>query len=171
MNRLLGIACATALLCALATPAAAQSNQASTTGSTTIVRPVTITKNFDLAFGRIARPSTGTATVTLTTSSDTPTTDNGVILGGTTHHANYTINGEGGQVVSITVPANFTMNGPSSSTLLVTLTKDVAETETLSNALGAAGSKDVNIGGSFPLSATTPTGAYTGTFNVDVAYE
>lgn len=161
-----------AMLVGLGSPAFAQTNQASTTGSTTIVRPVTITKNADLVFGRVVRPSTGTGTVTLTTTSDTPTIDNGLILGGiTTSHANYTINGEGGQAVSITIPASFTMSGPSASSLVVTLTKDVTGSETLSNALGAAGSKTVNIGGSFPLTATTTTGAYTGTFNVDVAYE
>ena len=45
---------------------AANTSSATATGSVTIVRPLTITKNSDLAFGRIVRPRTGgTGTVTL----------------------------------------------------------------------------------------------------------
>ena len=40
----------------------------------------------------------------------------------------------------------------------------------LSGALGAAGSATLNLGGSFNLPSTQASGAYTGTFNVTVAY-
>lgn len=173
MNKIINSGLALMALAGAAAPALAQSNSVTTTGTTTIVRPVTITKSSDLAFGRIVRPSTGSATVTMANTADTVSADGSAqVLGGiSTSRAKYLINGEGGQVVSISVPASFSMTGPTGATLLVTLDKDVAGTETLSNALGSAGSKAVDIGGSFPLTASTVTGAYTGTFNVDVAYQ
>ena len=45
-----------------------------------------------------------------------------------------------------------------------------AGTQTLSGALGTAGTLVVNVGGSVPIASTTPTGLYTGTFTVSAAY-
>jgi hypothetical protein len=175
MNRFLKIGIASAMLAGVATPAFGQAtNTAETTGSTTIIRPVTISKTADLSFGRIVRPSSSTSTVALTDASDTVTASgNGLVLAGiATSRAKYNINGEGGQAVSITIPANFTMTHTNSTdTLLVTLDPDLTATETLDSSLGNAGTKALNIGGSFPLTTTTVTGAYTGTFNVSVAYQ
>jgi hypothetical protein len=174
MNKLVKIGLSAAMVAGIATSASAQSNSASTNGSTTIVRPVTISKSADLSFGRIVRPSSSTSTVALTDSSDTVTASgNGLVLSGiATSRAKYTINGEGGQVVSITIPEDFTMEHTNETdTLLVTLDADLTATETLDSTLGNAGSLALNIGGSFPLTTTTATGAYTGTFNVSVAYQ
>lgn len=156
-----------------AMPAFAQSDTASATGSTTIVRPVTITKDADLAFGKIIRPGTGTSAVSMTDAADTVTADgDGFAVGGGTSRAKYTIDGEGGQVVALTVPANFNMTrSGGAETLTVTLDPDLGATTTLSNALGAAGTKALNIGGSFSVLSTTVTGLYSGSFDVTVAYQ
>ena len=51
---------------ALTTPAFAQdSDTADADGSTTIIQPLTMSKDADLSFGRIVKQSTGTATVTI----------------------------------------------------------------------------------------------------------
>jgi hypothetical protein len=42
--------------------------------------------------------------------------------------------------------------------------------QTLSSSLGNGGSLAVAVGGSFPITASTPTGAYSGTFSVTVQY-
>lgn len=174
MNKIFKPLVGAAMLAALATPAFAQTNQVTTTGTTTIIRPVTISKATDLVFGRIVRPTTGTSTITIANNSNSSVESgagDALVLGGiTTSRATYTINGEGAQVVNVTVPATFDMTGP--GTITVTLLDDlpVSNQVTLSNALGAAGSAALNIGGSFDVTDATVTGAYSGTFDVTVAY-
>lgn len=153
-------------------PAFAQaSDSATATGSTTIIRPVTIANTAGLAFGRIVKPSSGTGTVAIADSADTVTAGNGAVAlsGLATSRAKFTIDGEGGQAVSITVPATFDLiNG--ASNLTVTLDPDLTASETLSGTLGAAGTLSLNIGGSFSVPDATTTGAYSGSFPVTVAY-
>ncbi len=139
-----------------------------TTGSATIIQPITLTQGTGLAFGTIVRPGTGTGTVTIDSTTGARTVANGVVgLASTTSRATYTVNGEGGSTFSITVPATFNLAGP--STIPVTLTP-TGSTGTLSNALGTAGSASFGVGGNFSVSDTTPTGTYTGTYDVTVAY-
>jgi hypothetical protein len=52
----------------------------------------------------------------------------------------------------------------------VTLARNPAGNLTLSNALGTTGTASLDIGGSFAISDATPTGDYSGTFVVSVAY-
>jgi hypothetical protein len=140
------------------------------TGSVTIIRPLTVTKSTDLAFGTIVKPATGTGTVSIANNSTTVSaTDGAVSLTGTGTHAIFTANGEGGQAVNVTVGSLTMANG--ASNIAVTLSPDVSGATTLSGALGGAGSKTVNIGGSFTVPSALPTGAYTGTFDVTVAYQ
>ena len=76
MNKLFK-ACALALG-TLSAPALAQASaSASANGSTTIIQPVTVTKNSDLVFGRIVRPSAGSDTVSISNTSDTVTATGG----------------------------------------------------------------------------------------------
>ncbi len=147
----------------------------SATGTVTIFRPITLTKNTDLSFGTLVRPGSGSGTVTIAQADGARTFTGGVALlstgpNATAGRATYTVNGEGGQSFSITVPANFTMTRTGGAeTILVTLTP-TATTGALSNALGAAGSATFGVGGELPVSDTTATGAYTGTFSTTVAY-
>jgi len=68
------------------------------------------------------------------------------------------------------VPTSFTMHGPGGSTIEVTPDPDISGSVTLSGSLGGAGSTTVTIGGSFPLSTGTATGAYAGSFPVIFQY-
>lgn len=152
-------------------PAAALAQApANTTASATIVRPLTITKTSDMAFGRIILPATGNGAVTLPANADTATPTNVTLLGAVTR-AKYTIDGEGGQVVTIATPPTFDMAGPGADVLTVTLASDLGAATTLSNALGAAGTATLNLGGSFPVAFNTTAGTYTGTFDVTVSYQ
>lgn len=157
----------------LGTAANAQSSAtASANGSTTIVRPITITNTADLAFGRIVKPSTGTGTVAIADNADTVSAASGAVAlsGITTSRAKFDIAGEGGQVISVAVPASFDMaNG--GDTITVTLDPDLGSTTTLSGALAAAGSASLNVGGTFNVPAATPTGLYSGSFSVTVQYQ
>lgn len=158
----------------LAGPAFAQSASTTGTGSITVIRPLTLTKNADLKFGSVVRPSTGSGNVVVSSAGARSVTGSVVALssGDSPQAAQFTVDGEGGQSVSVTIPATFTMaNG--SDTLTVTTSNNLtgsAAAQTLSNALGAAGSLVFKVGGSVPVLSTTPTGAYSGTFTVSAAY-
>ena len=164
----------TAAFAGLAGEAWAQASATqSTTGTGTILQPLTLTKNTDLAFGTIVRASSGSNTVVVneTTGARTLTGGgNSALVTSTTSRATYTVNGEGAQTFSITVPASFNMTrSGGSETLAVTLVSTAAS-GTLSGSLGSAGSATFGVGGSFPLDNTAVAGSYSGTFNVTVAY-
>jgi len=173
MNKIL-IAAAAVALTAVAAPALAQSASTTGSGSITVIRPLTITKTADLKFGTVVRPGTGSGSVAVSAAGARSVTGGvvGLSSGDTPAAAAFTVAGEGGQSVSVTIPATFSMaNG--SDTLTVTTTNSLtgsAATQTLSNALGSAGSLAFNVGGSVPVASTTATGAYTGTFTVSAAY-
>jgi hypothetical protein len=139
-----------------------------TTGSATLIQPITLTQGTGLAFGTLVRPGTGTGTATIDSTTGNLTVANGVVaLASTTSRAVYNVAGEGGSTFSIAVPATFNLTGP--STIPVTLTP-TGSTGTLSNALGTAGTASFGVGGNFSIASTTATGSYTGTYNVTVAY-
>lgn len=151
---------------------AANTDNTSATGSVTILQPLTITKNADLAFGRIVRPRTGSGTVTLANTGNAVVAGTGAVAlsGITTSRAQFTVDGEGGQVVTTSIPSSVSLvNG--TNTIPVTLSPDFGSTVTLSGALAAAGSKVLNVGGSFSLPSTQASGAYSGSFTVTVAYQ
>lgn len=170
-NILIG-ASAAALLAGFA--GAASAADATATTSVTVLRAITIAKDADLAFGTIVRPA-APATVTLNTAGAV----SGVTtVGGGTTAAQFTVNGEGNQTFSIAEVA--TLAGPSASSLTLTLSKIATTgsvstgvaggTGTLDGSLGGAGVAVIKYGASFPITATTTTGAYTGSLTVTVDY-
>ncbi|RZI99477.1 MAG: DUF4402 domain-containing protein [Brevundimonas sp.] len=172
--RILAAAVALAVL-GFAAPALAQSTASTTgTGSITVIRPLTITKNADLKFGSVVRPSTGSGNVVVSAAGARSVTGSVVALssGDTPGAAQFTVAGEGAQSVSVTIPATFSMaNG--SDTLTVTTSNSLtgsAAAQTLSGTIGSAGTLAFNVGGTVPVASTTATGAYTGTFTVSAAY-
>lgn len=171
-------AAAAGLMAGMATVANAQAAQDSATTSVTIIRPITISKTADLAFGTIVRPPAA-ATVSLSTAGAVTgvTTVGGA---GTRTAAVFVVNGEGGQTYTISeVP---TLSGPGGA-LTLTLVKAVSGsgatisttaaggTGVLGGSLGAAGSATLTYGASFPIDETTATGAYTGSLQVTVNYQ
>jgi hypothetical protein len=165
------MAAAAALLAfASASTAFAQSDTGS--GTITILRPVTVTKDADLAFGTVTRPASGSGLVTVATTGARTVAAGIVEVGAGTTAAQFTIDGEGGQSVSITVDANFNMS-QGGTDLAVTTSNNLPgglTTQALSGSLGSAGALVVLVGGEVTLADTTPTGTYTGTFTVAAAY-
>jgi hypothetical protein len=149
----------------------------STTASITIIRPIVLTKVTDLVFGAVTRPAAGTNTVTMTDASDTPTTSvaNSLITtgaGSTRTRASYTVTGETGRTVAISVDdttPTLTRSG-GSETLDVTLDLE-GTTDTLEGANGNfSGDGTFYIGGEIAIPAATVAGAYSGSFTTTVAY-
>jgi hypothetical protein len=169
--RSIGKIVAPLILTAISGSAFAQATASvTTTGSATIIQPITLTQGTGLAFGTLVRPGTGTGTVSIDSTNGALAVGNGVVaLGTASSRAVYNVAGEGGSTFSIAVPATFNLTGPSSSTIPVTLTA-TGSTGTLSNALGTAGTASFGVGGNFSIASTTATGGYTGTYNVTVAY-
>lgn len=158
-----------------AAPAFAQSAASATqqtTGSAEIIRPVTLTKSTDLAFGRIVRPSTGSSLVTIDATSGAASISgsDGVLLSGTKSRAAFVIGGEGSQAYTVTVPASFSMTQAAGANPITVNLTSTATTGSLSGALGSASTSSFGVGGNFSVSATTVTGAYSGTFDVTVVY-
>ena len=139
-------------------------------GRVRALRALAISKVSDLHFGRIQRPTSGLSTVTLDSAGGTRTVS-GTGVGYATPaptRAEFNIAGEGGQQVSLTIPETFNLTGP--STIAVTVNDTAPASPTLNGSLGAAGAYNFRIGGSFSLSPTTPTGAYSGVLTVSLDY-
>ena len=179
MRKYLAAAAALAVLGG-ATAAFAAGNTTSTSASesSTIIRPISSVKNSDLAFGTIVRPTSGTGTVTLSTAAARTLTGTGAfwVVSPASTVANFTISGEGGAAFTLAVDATDTMTnaGAGGGTLVVTTTNDAGCTSAcaLSGAFGdvANGTLTFNVGGAFPIAASTATGVYTGTLNVTATY-
>jgi hypothetical protein len=173
MKHVLKIALAAVAVSAIAAPAMAQSSATQSTNATVkIVQPITLTKNTDLAFGNIVRPSSGSNTVTISNASDTPVLTGGGngTASGTASRASFTVGGEGGQTYSIAVAALVTMTrSGGTEPLSVTLTAS-GSTGTLSGSFGSAGSATFTVGGAFTVASTEVSGDYSGSFNTTVAY-
>jgi hypothetical protein len=139
-------------------------------GRVQVVRALSVGKTVDLNFGRIQIPTTGSSVITLNASTGARTVS-GTGFGFPTPaptRAAFTINGEGGQVVSVTIPSSFSLTGP--GTLPVNVTHTALPTPRLSGGLGAAGTYSFNVGGAFTITPTTPTGAYSGLLTISVDY-
>ncbi len=156
-----------------ASPVLAQSS-ANGTGSISIIRPLSVANDADLKFGSVVRPASGSGSATISPASVRSVAGSVTELssGDTPQAAQFTVSGEGGQSISVTIPATFTMvNG--ADTLTVTTSNDLtgsASAQTLSNALGSSGALVLKVGGSVPIPSTAVSGAYSGTFTVSAAY-
>jgi len=135
-------------------------------------RAVAVTSASDLNFGRIQRPTSGANTVTLNASTGARTLSGaGNAFAYPTPaptRGGFTVTGEGGQQVSISVPTSITLSGPAD--LTVSLTDTAPATRNLSGDLGATGSYSFTVGGSFAIDPSTPVGAYSAVLTVTVDY-
>ncbi|MFC3711870.1 DUF4402 domain-containing protein [Sphingoaurantiacus capsulatus] len=163
---------------AMAATSGAAFAQASATQSTTstgrVVQAITLTKNTDIAFGSVVRSAAvGTNTVTIDATSGARAISGaggGALATSTSGRATYTVDGEGAQTFSVSVPGTFNMTrSGGAETITVTPTTSAA-TGTISGTLGSAGTATFGVGGSFPVTNATVTGNYTGNFDVTVAY-
>lgn len=128
-----------------------------------------IVKDSDLAFGAILPLDGQSGTVSISSANGDRASSNptGVRLrpGDATSRAQYSIQGEGGQILSVSVPASFSLNGPGSP-ITVTTTKTIGGSVTISNASGASGTASVGVGGSFPVTGPMTPGSYSASFSV-----
>jgi hypothetical protein len=146
-----------------------------TTGGTTgrfvatVIRSIAISKLSDLVFGTVSPPPMGMGSMTVDATTGARTTIGAFGFGAPgPSRAAFNVTGEGGQAFSVTVPATFQMTGP--QTMTVTTSSSVTGSPLLTGALGSQGSFVFGVGGTAPINSTTPTGSYSGSFTVTVAY-
>ena len=155
------------LLLGVAAPALAQASATTTASSTTtILSPISLTKVLDLQFGKVVRPSAATPQTVIVSSAGARSlggTGDAVLMGTTASQAQFTVGGEGGAAITVTVPATFAM-GP------LTVTTSGTYPTAIGGAAGSPGTATVNVGGAFPITNTTATGSFTGTLSVTAAY-
>lgn len=141
------------------------------TATANVLRGITLAKSSDLAFGKIIRPASGTGTVAVDTAGTRTLTGTGSFgfASPTPTAAAMTVTGEGAQSVTVTVPTSFALSNGASS-ITVTTSSTGSGAQTLGGTLGSAGTLAVAVGGSFPITSTTATGVFTGSFVVSVQY-
>jgi hypothetical protein len=139
-------------------------------GKVRALRALAVAKTADLNFGRIQRPTSGPATVTLN-----PATGARTVTGNGAGYATpaptaaaFTITGEGAQQVSVAIPSSFNLSGP--DTLPVSVTSTASATPNLGGVLGGPGTYSFSVGGSFTINSATPIGDYSGVVSVSVDY-
>lgn len=160
------------------TASASSGTAGSGTGTTsaTVIRSITLTNSATLSFGRLVLPGSGSQTVTYDPSVGS------VRLSGAGSGAaalatpapglaSFAVAGEGGQAITLNIPSSFTLSGPNGSTpITITTLPSASGAQTLSGTAGSAGAFNFSVGGSFPISATTMGGAYSGSFAATVQY-
>lgn len=164
-------AAGSALILTVSRTNGAGSSSLSSTIGATVFRSIAMTKTTDLSFGRIAVPSSGSATVSLAPATGAVTLSGGArkVSSVASTAAAFSVSGEGGQAVTVTVPSTITMTGPGGD-VSVTTSATGSGSQTLSGSIGSAGTLSPTVGGSFSLPSTLAPGSYTGTFSVTVQY-
>ncbi|MGE8136463.1 DUF4402 domain-containing protein [Novosphingobium subterraneum] len=136
-----------------------------------VIRPVSIAKMQDLQFGAVTRPTSGSGAVTLTPGGVASVSGTNVrrFPAPAATAAQFTVSGEGGQAVTVSVPTTMTLSG-SGGSVTATLTNIGGGPQVLSGSTGSVGTVNVSVGGSVPLSGSSALGTLTGTVTVMVQY-
>lgn len=163
-NRTLVILAA-AFLATSAAQAQFDTHSATADAGANIIAPISITSLVDLHFGDIV-PADAAGSVELTPAGvRTPT---GVTLGsgaGVTV-ATFAITGDPDATFAVTLPASSSLTGPGDSMAIT----DYASFPDENFAFDSGGSASLAVGATLQVGASQVSGAYTGTFDVTVAY-
>lgn len=149
--------------------------------SANLIKPISIKKNLDLLFGDIILNGSAASTVVLSALNDSPVayTGDAAAYASTSprQRAKFTVDGEENAKYSITIKDGAGGTGEANK---VTLSKGgdnmvvdlVQNKEAADNVISAtAAQNEIFVGGTLNIKANQALGAYTGTFNVTVAYE
>lgn len=131
--------------------------------SINISTPIVISQAQDLAFGDTFVPATGG---TVTVVSDGSVTQTGDVVAPTgSAPAEFTVAGTASSAYVVTLPTSITMSNGATGTITV----DTFE-HNATQVLDVAGAETFQVGATATLAGAQEAGAYTGTFDVTVAY-
>lgn len=158
-----------------ASSASAATVSANAVANANIVAPATVTATRTLEFGTIAKPVTGTNTVTVNSAaaaSVTPTLSGGgnafVPTAGQARAAIFRLVGTPSQAIAVNA-SSLTFTNQSGNLGNVSPQTPVASVGSLTQ-LPANGMDDFFVGGSFDISPTTNAQAYTGTLTLAIDF-
>jgi hypothetical protein len=167
----LALVSACALGAALSGSAAYAAN-ATATSSSTVVAPIAVTKNADLAFGKFAAVTGGTVTV----STSGARTFGGAVLavnGVTPTAARFDVTGDTGATYSIAFSGTTVLTSGSDTmafSAVADLTAGNATSGTVSTGTLTGGAQSIYVGGVLTVASAQPAGTYTGTVIATVEY-
>ena len=135
-----------------------------------VVQAIEIAQTRALNFGKFVASNGGT--VTLTSVDATVVGGTSVrVLPSTAASGRFTVTGDGGATYALTADSGTTLTGPSASTMAVTgITPSVTTGGQLSGTSGSAGTEVVYVGATLTQGAANPSGTYSGTYSITVAY-
>ena len=167
MRLRMALALGTGLLAA--TPVAAQTSGPKATATVTVNKPLQLTAERDLQFGTVLLGTfTGTQTVTVATSGRTCGSGAGLTCSGVFNTAQYRLIGTNNQYALISSPSpTVSLSNGAGGTLSLTLSYP---TSLQLNNSGNPG-RLFEVGGSLAFTSTTADGVYTGTIDIQVAYQ
>lgn len=147
---------------------------AATTAGATIVAPITISAGSLLSFGQVVT-SAAPGEVILT-SAGSRSAANGVSFSGVTGSPSasvFTVTGETGYTYTITLPTSIDLDGTTGAALAATasMTVDSFTKSIATGDLSDDGTEDFSVGATLHVGASQPTGAYEGTYTVQVDYQ
>jgi hypothetical protein len=167
---LLAAAAAASALVATSAEAAATQQSAQANASATIVTPASLAATQDLAFGTIAKPTSGTNTVTVgatTGANITPTLGGGgnayVATANQAHAAVFHLAGTANTAYTLD-SAQLTFGSADSHLSPVAVVPS-------NGSLNSSGTADVPIGGTINISASTPATTYNGTLTLTATFQ
>jgi hypothetical protein len=160
-----------ALLALASSPGAAQTSTTGpkATATVNVQKPLQLTAIRDLQFGTVLVGSfTGTQNVTIATSGRTCGSGSGLTCSGVFNTAQYRLVGTNNQIALISSPTpTVALSNGTGGTLALTLS--FPSSLVLDNS-GNPG-RIFEVGGSLPFTSTMPDGIYTGTIDIQVAYQ
>lgn len=159
------------LLALISSPAAAQTSTTGpkATATVNVQKPLQLTALRDLQFGTVLVGSfTGTQNVTIATAGRTCGSGTGLTCSGVFNTAQFRLVGTNNQVALVSSPTpTVTLTNGAGGTLALTLT--YPSSVTIDNS-GNPG-RIFEVGGSLPFTSTMADGIYTGTIDIQVAYQ
>jgi hypothetical protein len=167
MNRgALRLACASAFaVAAMSTAISSHAASTSADATATVIVPIAITKNADLAFGKFAAGAGGD--VVMSTAGARSSTG-GIVLSTVTpgNAASFAVSGDANATYAITLPANATLTSGANTMTVASFTSNPSTTGTLS----AGGTATLLVGGTLSVASAQAAGSYSGSFSVTVEY-
>ncbi len=166
---LMAAVAAAAMMTAAQASAQTSAQLTDTTGTTTIIAPISLSRDSQLAFGTVTRPTAGNSSVVKITPGGAFSITGGDAVGyapagaAARTAATFTVNGESGLGYSISL-GTLQMAREGGGTI------DVSLTPSKTSGTIASGTDAFGVGGEFTITNSTTLGAYTGNFTVTVQY-
>ncbi len=138
---------------------------AAANATATVVTPIAIAKNADLAFGKFVANTGGTVVIGTTGARSQTGT---VVLfnqGSTQNAASFAVTGEGAYTYAVTLPSTATITSGANTMAVGTFVSNPSGTGTLT-----AGAQTLLVGGTLTVASGQAPGTYTGSYNVSTDY-